>query len=207
MSLKLPAAALAATLLLGCGADDEEDLTVAVESEPGTVSIEAPPPAHEGTVVMADDVPVEVVTHESGEVYAYVRAEEPPAPDRLGLTVSVPVRGRASGRPVRMVWNERDLRWEGRVRRVEIVPGPVEVVVQLDGEPLRGHADIIVVAPAVHVTVERPAARPRTVIEVVEPRGKVKHRRGHGWGRGRVRVRGKHRRKHRRRGGVEIRFR
>jgi len=205
--MKIRCVMVAAILVsTGCG-EEEAEATITVESEPTEVSIEAPPPAHEGTVVMAEDVPVEVVTHESGEVYAYVRAEEAPAPERLSLTVEVPVRGRRSGRPVRLIWNERAGRWEGRVRRVEIVPGPVDVVVVLDGEPLRGHADVIVVAPAVDVRVHAPRTEVRVerpVVEVRGPRGKVKHkhrRRGRGWGFGR------HRRKHRGRGGVEVRIR
>lgn len=162
---------------IACGSDDEPEETVAVEGAP-TVEEEAAAsaePEHGGTVVAAGRYPVEVVPHASGEVYAYVLGDPPPAD--LELTVEVPVAGRSTGRPVRMRWNARQGRFEGRVRRVEIVEGPIDVLVVVGGAEYHGHVDVCVILPAIEV-------------HVIEHHhhGKHKHKhkhRGHGWGHGR----------------------
>lgn len=179
---------LGLTALLGCGSDEEEPATVTVtadeapidESGPRTV-VASVEPQHDGTVVMTGDYPVEVVAHESGQVYAYVHGDAPP-PGDVRLTVEVPVEGRSSGRPVLMTWNPRNHRWEGRVRRLTVVPGPLDVRLVVGGVAYHGLVETIVVAPVVEVHVH-------------EGRRKHKHKhRGHG------------RRKHRGRGGIEIRL-
>lgn len=182
---------VAASLLVPLAGCSEPDESFEVAAEPGETEMaagELPAAEHEGTMVMVEGYPVEVVTHASGEVYAWVRAEEVPVPERTVLTIEVPTEQRATGRPVRMRWSEAHDRWEGRVRRLTIVPGPLVVVLEVDGAPRTGHVDIIVVAPAIAVTI----------IET-EHHGhghKHKHRHGHGHGRGRGRGHG----------GVEVRF-
>ena len=167
-----------------CGSDDE-DAPIAVASgttaEPAAPVVAAPvvsaEPEHGGTVVVAGRYPVEVVPHSSGQVYAYVLGDPPPA-DGVELTIEVPVAGRSTGRPVRMRWNARRDRWEGRVRRVEIVEGPIDVLIVVGGVDYHGHVDICVLFPAIEV-------------EIIEYRGKHKHKhkhkhRGRGHGRGHV---------------------
>ncbi len=152
----------------GCGSDEDETIEVAAAS-PEEVAAASVEPEHEGTVVAAGRYPVEVVPHASGEVYAYVLGDAPP-PGEVEITVRVPVAGRSTGRPVRLRWSPRQHRYEGRVRRVEIVEGPVDVVVVVGGVEYTGHVDVCVLLPAI-------------VIEVVEPHGKWKGKH-HGWGHG-----------------------
>ncbi len=146
---------LFAALLLGCGSEAEVEVTPEPVAQPAVVEAPGQPPPrsrHNGTVVMAGRHPVEVVPHRSGEVYAYMPEGAPP-PSDVNLTVTVPVRGRASGRPVPMQWNPRRERYEGRVRRLEIVEGPVDVVLVVAGVEYVGHVDVIVIAPAIAVVV------------------------------------------------------
>jgi hypothetical protein len=119
---------------------------------PTAVQVTVPPPAHGGTVVMAGAHPVEVVTHESGEVYAFVHGEAPP-PGELDLSVDVPTRGGGS-RPVHLRYHRGRSRWEGRVRNTVLVPGPVDVHVEVSGVAWHGHVATVVVAPAIVVEVE-----------------------------------------------------
>ncbi|MGE0787696.1 MAG: hypothetical protein AB7S26_18620 [Sandaracinaceae bacterium] len=191
--------ALASIALAACGSEEEEaTITVASDEGLATAELEAsapaaapavvvatPPtvePAHDGTVVMAGEYPVEVVADDGGSVYAYVRDEELPPAD-VTLTVEVPVEGRDSARPVVMVWNPAEARWVGRVHHLTIVPGPIDVVLGYGGVDYRGHGPTFVVvapvAPAVVVTPVVPA------VHVVGPHVKHKHRgHGHGWGHG-----------------------
>jgi hypothetical protein len=189
--------ALSAVGWLGCGSDEETsvEITAAADEAPppdetgepaAAVVIEDMEPEHDGTLVAAGPYPVEVVAHESGEVYAHVRGDAPPPADVV-LTVDVPVERRRSGRPVRMIWNPRNERWEGRVRRLEVVPGPLDVHITVGGVEHHGHVDVIVVAPVVEVRVDTPRRRRRKH----KHKHRRKHRRGHGHGR---------------HGGVEIRF-
>lgn len=167
--------------LAGCGSDEETTVTVAADEAPAEVVVASVDPEHDGTVVMAGEYPVEVVAHESGQVYAYVLGDELP-PDDVELTIEVPVERRQTGRPVIMRWDARQSRWEGRVRRLTIVPGAIDVHIVIGGAEYHGFVDHCVVAPAIEVHVHE--------------RGRRKHKHKH-----------KHNRKHRRRGGVEIRFR
>jgi hypothetical protein len=163
---------------VGCGSEPEAPTvavaqapveTAAPVEPPPTVQVVAPEPQHGGTVVMAGTYPVEVTPHRSGQVYAYVLGEAPP-PDQVELTVEVPVVGRSTGRPVRLVWSPARRRYEGRVRRVEIVEGPIDVILVVGGVEHHGHVAVFVLFPAIDVVV-------------VEQRrgkwkGKGKHRRG-----------------------------
>lgn len=163
-----------------CGSDEEETAIAAASGSPAEVAVEvSAEPEHGGTVVVAGQYPVEVVPHASGQVYAYVLGDAGPPPGDVELTIEVPVAGRSTGRPVRMRWNGRRGRYEGRVRRVEIVEGPIDVLIVVGGVDYHGHVDVCVLLPAIEV-------------HVVEHRGKWKHKhkgkhRGHGWGHGRHR--------------------
>lgn len=168
---------LAALCAASACSADEDDLTVAVAAD-GPETVVVPPPVkveaeHDGTVVLAGDYPVEVVPHASGQVYAYVLGDAPP-PSDVELTIEVPVARRATGRPVRMRWNPRRGRYEGRVRRVEIVEGPIDVLIVVGGIEYHGHVEVCVLFPAIEV-------------RTVHRRGKYKHKH-------------KHKHKHRRRG-------
>lgn len=157
---------LMAVAIYACGSDEEDPpVTVASGTTPEVVRAGSAEPEHGGTVVAAGRYPVEVVPHSSGQVYAYVLGDAPPA-DGVELTIEVPVAGRSTGRPVRMRWNARRDRWEGRVRRVEIVEGPIDVLIVVGGVDYHGHADVCVLFPAIEV-------------EIIEYRGKHKHKHKH----------------------------
>src|SRR5690606_10315330 len=98
--------------------------------------------SHGGTVVLAGVQPVEVVPHASGEVHAYVVGAPPPPGAELAVTVPV----REGVRTVELEWNPATVRFEGRVRRVEVVPGPIDVVYVTGGTRWVGHAPTVVVA-------------------------------------------------------------
>ena len=185
-----------ACLVLGaiaCGSEPVAEVAIApIASEPSVV-VAAPPdvdPAHGGTVVMAGAYPVEVTAHESGEIYAYVLDATPPPPD-AELTVVVPVRGGV--RTVELSWDPGQTRWAGRIRRTEVVTGPLDVIVVVGEERWVGHTTNFVLLPAI-VVVAPAVSAPAPVIVVEPPRGKHRKHRGHR-GRGR-----------RGRGGVEIRI-
>lgn len=163
-------ALLAAGAVGGCGSEDEEETVPAASESPAVVEVA---PEHGGTVVVADTYPIEVEPHASGQVYAYVLGDAPPPPDRVELTIEVPVAGRSTGRPVRMRWNAREHRYEGRVRRVEIVEGPIDVLIVVDGVEHHGHVDVCILFPAIDVVI---------VEERWHGKHKHKHRghRGHG---------------------------
>jgi hypothetical protein len=166
-------ALLASSTILGCGEDAEPSVhdlePTAADSQPVF------PSEHDGTVVMAGQYPVEVVPHASGEVYAYVLGEAP-GPETVELTVAVPVRGRQTGRPVRMRWDPGEERYVGRVRRLAVVPGPIDVTIVVGGAAYYGHVDVCVVFPAIEVRVR-------------ERRGKFKRKHKHRRGRIDIRFR------------------
>lgn len=154
-----------ALMLAGCGSEEEEVETGPVAEAPEPVAegaaepvargeaaaVATVEPEHGGTVVHAGRYPIEVVPHASGQIHAYVLGDDPV--EGAEITVTVPVRGRATGRPVRLRWNARRGRYEGRVRRVEIVEGPIDVVVIVGGVEYHGHVDVCVVLPAIEVHV------------------------------------------------------
>jgi hypothetical protein len=142
-----------AAALLRCG-EEEASGTVTVQGAPpaqAQVVVDAEP-EHGGTVVAAGQYPVEVVAHRSGEVYAYALGDAPP-PGDVEMTVSVPIQGRDTPRPVLMSWSPRHHRYEGRIRRAEIVAGPCDVALVVSGVEYAGHVAVIVVAPAIEVHV------------------------------------------------------
>lgn len=153
--------------VLACGTEPTVMVTaepptapVVVGSPPTAIGVAAPAPAaaaapaHGGTVVMAGSYPVEVVPHESGQVYAYVLGDAPP-PDGTELTVVVPVTGGV--RAVELAWEPGETRWGGRVRRSEIVPGPIDVVLVAGGARYTGHVVTFVVLPAIVVVETSPS--------------------------------------------------
>jgi hypothetical protein len=164
---------------------------VIVPTATGPIVAAAPPvgASHDGTVVMAGAYPVEVVPHASGEVYAYVLGDAP-TPDGTELAVVVPVSGGV--RTVELEWDPRQSRWAGQVRRVEIVPGPVDVVIVASGTRWVGHSTTFVVRPAVVVVapVVVAPAPPVVIVPIYEERhdhGKHlgwDHGHGHGHGHG-----------------------
>ena len=167
-------------LALGaCGAEEEAEVPeVAAGSAPAEVAVEAPPPPpgmpdpmHGGTVLAAGDYPIEVVAHDDGYVDAFVLEEAPP-PGQTQITVRVPADD-GEVHPVMLTWDPSASRWRGRLRRVQPVPGPVEVNVVVDGDRYEGRAPRVVVigpAPAAGavVEVERPSA-PRVDVQVERP--------------------------------------
>ena len=173
--------------LLACGEEPPEVVAVA---SPPTVAA-APPatvqlaPSHGGSAVAAGPYAFEVVPHASGEVHAYVPpgVEPPPGAE---LRVDVPVEGRDRKRPVRLRWDAEKSRYEGRVRRVTIAPGPVDVHYTVHEQVYVGSVTILVIAPAIEVHVDAPRVRVRH-----------KHKHKHHMG-----MRHKHRRRHH--GGIEI---
>jgi hypothetical protein len=150
-----------------CASDDESEASSPPPIEtaaPTSVPTDAPPaptpepaaaPAperrHGGTVVVAGEQTVEVVTHASGEVYAYLATKTAPA-ENLAIRVEVPV-AKQPAHSVSLQWNARLERYEGRVIDVEIAPGPLVVQVVVGSQIWVGHAAAIVIAPAVVVEV------------------------------------------------------
>ena len=137
-------------------------------------------PAHEGTIVMAGSYPVEVVPHASGEVYAYVLGDPLPS-DGTEIAVVVPVVGGA--RTVELTWDAGDARWAGRVRRVEIIPGPIDVVLVAGGARWLGHSTTFVLLPAIIVVAPSPVVVAPSPVVVVQPvyEFEGKHRGHGGW--------------------------
>lgn len=153
------------------------------------VDVEAPPPvvtvdaeaSHGGAVVQAGPHPVEVVTHPSGEVYAY-----PPAtvatPARATMAVEVPVRGASAPRRVPMRWVPAERRYVGVAPQVEIVPGPVAVQYTVGGHVHHGHVGYVGVVPVV-VDVHAPVVVVDVpVVHVHGKHKKFKHGKHKGWG-------------------------
>ena len=171
---------------IACGSEAETVTVGATAGAPVVLAAEPAPwvdvaPSHGGTVVLAGAHPVEVVPHASGHVYAYVSGDAPPPPAGTELAVVVPVTGGV--RTVELEWDGGERRWAGRVRRVEIVPGPVDVVLVAGGSRWVGHATTIVVLPAIVVATVAPP--PPAVVVIEHDRGKHrKHRKHRGRGRG-----------------------
>ncbi len=114
---------------------------------PQPATVFAPAARHGGTVVVAGEHPIEVVTHASGEVYAYILSPTPPTGD-LELRVEIPVAKRPP-QAVTLRWDVRLKRYEGRARGVVFVPGPLIVHLVVGPQVWVGRATIIVIAPAV----------------------------------------------------------
>jgi hypothetical protein len=120
---------------------------------------------HGGTVVRLGPHPAEVVTHASGQVYAYVESDVP-TPETGTMNVEVTVTG--GRRPVELTWNRAQRRYEGRLVRETIVAGPVNVTYVIGGVTLLAFIPVCIVAPSINVRVH-----------VDHHHGKHKHR--HKW--------------------------
>ena len=207
--------AVSAALGLACGSEE----TVELVPEPPQVDEEPAPLAqaeleHTGHPAVVGGHDVEILVHESGEVYVL-----PQDPELAGATlvVEVPLRSGATRRiPLR--WDAEVGRFEGRLRRVQPVAGPAVIVLEEGGN--RFETEVAVrLAPSIEVHVAAPATpavrveapRPRAVVEVHAPTPRVEihapaprvevHAPAP-----RVQIRGKHKyRKHRSRGRVRVR--
>ncbi len=172
---RLGSLVLAASLIGGCGTEEAEaeaPLPEVAQQVPTAVAIEAPPPAHGGTVVAAGNQFVEVVPHEDGNVRAFVVTPEPPPPDQTQITVRMPGSD-GSTHPVVLTYDPDEQLYAGRLRRVQPVAGPLEVVVVVGPQRYEGSAPhfVLVAPPQPTVVVERPDPRPATVVvERPDPR-------------------------------------
>ncbi len=173
---------LAAVLAARACSEEAEASTPPQAATPPVVSVPvaaAPPvtgsqrgPRHGGTIVSAGPSRVEVVTHQSGQVYVYP-TEGIAEPTSAEVKVNVHVEG--GTRPVDLVWVPRQRRYEGRVVDARILPGTSTVTVVLGGVPYVGFTHVLVLAPAIVIEVEHDHRH----------HGKHKHKHhGHGHGRG-----------------------
>lgn len=140
-----------------------------------TASLALPAPAHGGTVVAAENAPVEVVVQNDGVVHAYPLEVEGAVTVPTNANVYVDVNTTAGQpRTVEMVWVPAVHRYEGRVVGVAPAPGPLEVRVDVEGRVWRSpRAEIVVIHPApavhVHADVARPVADVRADVHVHAP--------------------------------------
>jgi hypothetical protein len=181
-----------------CGSED--DAAPPPTTATPSVEVIAPEPAHDGTVVMAGEHPVEVVAHESGEVYAFVHGDAPP-PGRVDIEVEVTVEDGGT-RTVELDWHRGRERWEGQVQNVVLVPGPVDVHLHIDSHVWHGHVATFVVAPAIVVEVEIEEHHHDVRVHTHRKHHKHRKHRDHR----KHRKHGKHR-KHRDHGHIEVRIR
>ncbi len=165
--MKVPTSSVALFAVLSmqaCGSPDEpielgKPKAVSIDAPPATTppsaptlsAAPAPQALHGGTVITTGEHPVEVVTHASGEVYAYVLSPTPAAGD-VELRVEVPV-ANGPAHSVTLQWDAHGARYEGRVRGVVIVPGPLVVRVVAGPQVWVGHSTTFVIAPAIIVEV------------------------------------------------------
>ncbi|MFW6067263.1 MAG: hypothetical protein ACOC97_02915 [Myxococcota bacterium] len=201
MRTLLIAALVAGTGLRVCGAEEEDaapppppEVSAAAEAE---IVPELREPRHGGEIVVVQDHVVEVVPTAEGEVYAYLAAHDGvvPPPDDVQLTVNVQVKS-GGARPVRLDWNPAVRRFEGRVEGTAPAPGPVDVLLVVDGRPRRARARRVVVVPRAEIEVVAKGAPPGARVWLHAPSGRVRVR-GQGppphakaKGRARVRVKG-----------------
>lgn len=176
--------AISGMTLRVCGSDEDTPPPPAASAAAAvTVSAEVSTPRHGGTVVVAEDHAVEVVTHPNGQIEAWVVAGhgEPPPPDGTQLMVNV-YGADSAPHPVTLVWDAPRARYHGRLVGVAPRPGPVEVTLLVEGRVRRGRVPTYVVVEAptavvevdrdvhvgeAHVVVERPHVR--GTIEVHAP--------------------------------------
>jgi hypothetical protein len=134
---------LLALALGGCGTEDE----VAV-APPAPVA--APVSAtHGGTLVPLRRHRVELVAHESGEVFGYLTqldGQPLASPEGALLTVTITLDADHS-RPVLLRWNGEAERHEARMRDAP-VEGPADISLIVAGRPERGSVDRLPVEPA-----------------------------------------------------------
>ncbi|MCA9605346.1 MAG: hypothetical protein KC619_07115 [Myxococcales bacterium] len=160
--------ALLAALLLGsCGGESEgatpsEPATSTASTEepaPTAPAVDAPPPAHGGTVVAVGPHFLEVVAQGDGVVVAWVHERSAPLP--AGSRVTVRVTADDGGQhPVLLVWDPAASSYRGRLYRVGAIPGPIRVTLATGDTTLVGEASTVVVTSPPE-EVARPAT-PRT---------------------------------------------
>ena len=140
---------LGAILFLAGGAcaegEDPEIGPIGEPAAPVAVAIpEALPAAlpaalHGGTVLMAGQQPIEVVTHQAGTINAYHLGTPPASPQDVQITVRVPDADGVT-RPVPLTWDPSASRYAGLLPGAQPVPGPLELVYVLGGQTARGLA-------------------------------------------------------------------
>ncbi len=133
---------LLALALCGCGSEDEPAAPAPAVAAPVT-------PNHGGTLVPLDEYRVELLAHESGEVFGYLtRMDGQPManPEGALLTVSVTIDA-AHPQPLLLRWNGERARYEARLRDTP-VEGPADVSLMIAGRPERGSTDRLPVGPA-----------------------------------------------------------
>ncbi len=176
--LVLPAIAVARM----CGNDDGADEAPIVEGAPAEATIEATveaspedlAPQHGGTVVLAEDHAVEVVASPR-QVRAYVVDAQGAPPPVAQTTIVVNVTGDDEElHPVTLTYDADDGYYVAPVAHFRPVPGPMNVVLTVEGRPRVGRVATYVVmpAPSVAVEVERPA-RPSATVVVERPSATV----------------------------------
>jgi hypothetical protein len=153
-----------------CGDDEGSDEAPIVEGAPVEATIEVSPedlaPQHGGTVVLAEDHAVEVVASPR-EVRAYVVNVEGQPPPVAQTTLVVNVQGDDQQlHPVTLSYDAEVGYYVAPVVRFTPVPGPMNVVLTIQGRPRLGRVATYVVlpAPAVEVELARPARRRATVV-------------------------------------------
>jgi len=136
------AVTLAVTTLAACG--DETP-----PPAPPTIPDVATEPR---VVVAAGPHRLDVEPHASGQIYAYP-GPTVVAPTETTITIDAPVAG--GTRPVTMRWDERDHRFEGRLRGATIIPGSLTVHVLIGDVMFVGTNTIVIVLPAIVVVETR----------------------------------------------------
>lgn len=165
---------LGAVLFLAGGACGEaEDAEIGPIGEPAApiavpVPAALPAPLHGGTVLMAGQRPIEVVTHQAGTINAYHLGAAPAAPQEAQVTVRVPD-AEGQTRPVVLTWDPSASRYAGLLPGAQPVPGPLELVYVLGGETARAAAPTFVLlkppAQAAAALVGTPGAVAPVLVE------------------------------------------
>jgi hypothetical protein len=135
-----------------------------------SASLALPAAAHGGTVIAAEDAPVEVVVEADGAVKAYplVVAEAKAVPPTATVYADVHT---TTGQPrtVELHWAPASARFEGQLVGVAPAPGPLTVRVDVDGEIRRSApTQVVMLQPPsadVHVHVDAPPP-PRAEVHV-----------------------------------------
>ncbi len=161
----------AALFLWMCGEADPP--TVTVEAEP-SASIEAnvavPPSSadatHGGTILTAGPHRIEIVVGDEGVINAYAVEGSPPLADAQ-ITVRLPADDDEI-HPVVLIWDPSHANHRGRLRQVQPLPGPIEIVVTTPAGTHRGNAPrFVVIAAAEHPVAAAVAAPPSSPDVVV----------------------------------------
>lgn len=160
-----------------CGSEEAPAVPPAANVAVTNNLAKSPAPAtHGGTVVVVDDVQLELVVKGSGEVVAYpvVFEGSAPVPPAANIEVQVPVTV-GPPRTVRLDWNPGATSFEGRVVGATVVPAPTNVEVQIvhQGRVRRARAPRVIIVPStVVITDPRPqvvVTRPGVDVRVERP--------------------------------------